>query len=456
MAVERPGAARMRSTQTLTQPSSLGVGTVRQVLLSAAALLLAVGMIYYYSGVLIPLRQRQFELPGVTLGNWSDLYPRWLGACELLRHGRNPYSPEVTQEIQRGFYGRPIDRSKLDDPKDPQAFAYPLYVAFLFVPLLHFSFESVRNVFTGVLVLLTAASILLWMRALRVRLRLRAVLLALVAAMSSYAVVDGLHLQQLTLLVAALIAASMAALATERLYLAGVLLALATVKPQLAVLVLAFLLLWTVGAWRSRKWFAVGFGSAMAALLIGSEVVLPGWFLFWRQQTRAYIGYVKPSLLVGLLGQQTAMVVAAVAILICVVLFWRVRKEPPGSAPFNFALVVALLLTVLFLPNAGGAKYNQVLLIPAVVWLLTSGRVLARKTGLARIAWLIAVNVLTWEWVLALPVSFAGLVLRHGFQREMTLFVAGPELLVYFFPLALALFVLSAPTSQLWPPLRNA
>src|SRR5580692_8091513 len=34
-------------------------------------------------------------------GNLSDLYPRWLGARELLLRHRNPYSDEITLEIQK-------------------------------------------------------------------------------------------------------------------------------------------------------------------------------------------------------------------------------------------------------------------------------------------------------------------------------------------------------------------
>jgi len=49
-------------------------------------------------------------------GNLSDLYPRWLGARELLLHGRDPYSPEITREIQRGYYGRELDSSRPNDP----------------------------------------------------------------------------------------------------------------------------------------------------------------------------------------------------------------------------------------------------------------------------------------------------------------------------------------------------
>ncbi len=77
-------------------------------------------------------------------GNLSDLYPRWLGARELLRHGRNPYSSEITVEIQRGYYGRPIDPARPYDPKDQQGFAYPVYVVFLLAPIVDLPFNVVQ------------------------------------------------------------------------------------------------------------------------------------------------------------------------------------------------------------------------------------------------------------------------------------------------------------------------
>ena len=84
-------------------------------------------------------------------GNLSDLYPRWLGARELLRHGRNPYSPEITREIQQGYYGRPLDPTRADDPKDQQAFAYPAYVVFLIAPTIDLPFNTVQKGFRWLL-----------------------------------------------------------------------------------------------------------------------------------------------------------------------------------------------------------------------------------------------------------------------------------------------------------------
>src|ERR1700722_11607104 len=74
----------------------------------------------------------------------SDLYPRWLGARELLRHGRNPYSAEITREIQQGYYGRALDPARPDEIKDQQGFAYPVYVVFLLAPTVDLPFDRVQ------------------------------------------------------------------------------------------------------------------------------------------------------------------------------------------------------------------------------------------------------------------------------------------------------------------------
>src|ERR1700722_1043977 len=100
-------------------------------------------------------------------GNLSDLYPRWLGARELLRHGRNPYSAEITREVQQGYYGRPLDPARTGDPTDQQGFAYPVYVVFLLAPSVELPFDAVRIGFRWLLVGLAAASVVLWLKVLR-------------------------------------------------------------------------------------------------------------------------------------------------------------------------------------------------------------------------------------------------------------------------------------------------
>ena len=399
----------------------------------------------------MPIRQRQFEHFGSERGNGSDLYPRWVGARELLLHHNNPYSAEVTEEIQRGFYGHVLGRAEYqrnderirDSLSDPEEFVYPVYVVFLLAPSLPFSFATVSRVFMGILLVLTPSSLWLWMRGLGLRLRGWEAGLGLITVMSSYPVVDGLHLQQITLLVAGLMAGALAALERGWLVVAGVLMALTMVKPQLAILVVIFLLLWTLGEWRARWRFAAGFGGMMAVLLGASEVVLPGWFGMWRKALGSYAANHKPPLLLDMMGRGTAWMVAGLAMAAIAGVFWYVRKDAAAGRGFSFAVVAALALTVMVLPNAGRAYYNEVLLVPGVLWMATVGRELGEKNRLSDGMWWVAAGVLVAAWILALPPSVAVLAWHHRFEREATFLVTGPEFLMFFFPLFLGLFLAS-------------
>ena len=66
-----------------------------------AAALCAAGMWTYAGRVLIPYQISDAAAHGRPRGNLSDLYPRWLGARELLLHGRDPYSPKSRAKFSR-------------------------------------------------------------------------------------------------------------------------------------------------------------------------------------------------------------------------------------------------------------------------------------------------------------------------------------------------------------------
>src|SRR5258707_1637319 len=126
------------------------------------ALVMAGSMWFYFQRVLILYQQADASVHDRPRGNLSDLYPRWWGAHELLLHGRDPYSPAVTREIQLGYYGRVLDPNRPGDPKDEQGFAYPVYVVFLLAPTIHSPFAAVQRGVLLLLLALTAATIPLW------------------------------------------------------------------------------------------------------------------------------------------------------------------------------------------------------------------------------------------------------------------------------------------------------
>jgi hypothetical protein len=337
----------------------------------ALAVLASASTWFYVNRILRPQQIAEAAAHSRPRGNLSDLYPRWLGARELLLHRRNPYSAEITREIQQGYYGRPLDPALPNDPRDQQGFAYPAYVVFLLAPTVGLPFDAVQAGFRWLLVGMAAGSILLWLAVLRWKAAAGTVLILIVLVLGWWPMVQGLKLQQLSLLVAGLLALSGACVSRGWLLLAGGLLALATIKPQLAWPAVLWLLLWAASDWHSRRRFVFGFGLVMLLLLGGAQLLLPGWLRMFIEASRQYHHYTQnQSVLVWLFGSIAGRVLEVVSVALCAVCIWPVRREPATSQVFGRAFSLVLALTGLVVPMF--APYNQVLLVPAILALLQS------------------------------------------------------------------------------------
>ncbi len=370
-------------------------------------------MWFYVQHVLIPHQQADATLHGTPRGNLSDLYPRWLGARELLLRHRDPYSPELTREIQMGYYGRPLDSARPEDPKDQQSFAYPVYVVFLLAPTVSLPFPAVQVGFRWLLILVTIASVLLWLRSLHWRPPCATRVALAVITLGSFPVLQGIKLQQLSLLVGSLVAACAALLSGGAFLLAGVLLAFATIKPQLVLPVAAWLLLWSMSDWPRRKNFAWGFIATLALLCAAAEYVLPGWLGRFREAIGAYRQYTggAESVLDVLVTPGWGRVLAALALLVLAFVGWRLRREPSDSTIFQWMLALTLAVTVMVVPKS--APYNQVLLLPGLLLTGQNWRLLWTKNRLSRIITLIASFLISWPWLTAALLTVASLFLPN-------------------------------------------
>jgi len=385
------------------------------------ALLSAASMWFYVQWVLVPYQKADAAAHGRPRGNLSDLYPRWLGTRELLLHHRDPYSSEVTREIQSGYYGRPLDPRRMDDPrfnepKDQQGFAYPLHVIFLLAPTIGLPFPVVQAGFRWLLVILTLASVLLWLRVLRWRPSAATTAIIILLTLGSYAVVQGIKLQQLTLVVSALLAGCGAALVAGHFSLAGFLLALATIKPQLALPLAGWLTLWAASDWRRRQSFIWSFALSMAIFLGASEYILPGWMREFRDAVAAYRQYTggAGSLLDVLTTPWLGKILAAVAVLAVVVMGWKVRRTSHDSEAFSTMLALVLAVTLVIVPSF--APYNQVLLLPAVFLITISWKDLWSRGSLTRVACGLGLLVVGWPWL-----ASCGLMLASRFVSPSSL-----------------------------------
>ena len=147
-------------------------------------------------------------------------------------------------------------------------------------------------------------------------------MILIVLMLGWWPMVQGIKLQQLTLLVAGLLAACGACLAGGWLLLAGGLLALATIKPQLTWPLVLWLCLWAASDWRSRRRFVFGFGFVMLLLLGGAQLLLPGWLRMFVEAIRRYHQYTQnQSVLAVLFGSITGRILGG-----------RERRSPALSA----------------------------------------------------------------------------------------------------------------------------
>ncbi|MGA7768264.1 MAG: glycosyltransferase 87 family protein [Candidatus Sulfotelmatobacter sp.] len=372
-------------------------------------LLVAIGTSYYYFDLLLPqarLRDAANEMVG-GYAYGGDFYPIWLTGRELLFHGSNPYTQEMTREIQIGLYGRPMDPSRpADPPANFRAFAYPLYADLLAAPLLPLGFNAVRVALGVLLPLLTAASLVLWLRAFRLQVSPGTLAMAIILVLVSYPVLEGLYAQQVGLLVGAALAMSAAALARERLILAGMLLAFASVKPQLVWLLALWLLLWAVNDWKDRKRFVLSFSLTLALLVVVSQLALPGWFVGWWHSLVGYSRYTLPPLTQLVLGRFLGIVVGLALLAFAGAICWRTRRQPAGSASFSLALSFVLAVTVILAPT-GGAVYDQVVLLPAICWLGFRRSEILNASRPMRVLALTALVALCWQWFVACGVALA-------------------------------------------------
>ncbi|MFZ0762205.1 MAG: glycosyltransferase family 87 protein [Candidatus Sulfotelmatobacter sp.] len=347
--------------------------------------------------------------PGQRPRALTDLYPRWYGARELLLHHRDPYNAAVTREIQLAYDGR------------EQRFAYPLYAIFLVAPTIGMQFHSAQVVFLWFLAAVTGLSLALWLSVVRLRLSLPVRITLFATVFLSIPVLQGLSLLQFGLLVAGLLAGATAAIVSGQLFLAGTLLAVATIKPPMCLLALCWLALWASGNWRQRRSLPLGFASMLAILVLASEFLVPGWVLRYPGVLASYAKHTAPITLAEVLLPHWLHWPVAIAALLVVTQFcWKVRRQPASSDSFLLALAFALSLTVLIVPTAL-PPYNDVLLLPAILLILRRWQDLWSLSPRLRIVISLLIEIVILPWLLAMVVTFASLMPTRPWLLKLAL-----------------------------------
>lgn len=348
---------------------------------------------WYFAAVIAPAGLGA-NAPTVKQG----LFPEWYGSREMLLQSRDPYSTETTKEIQAGIYGEAL--RAYNYARNQHRFAYPVFFAFFFFPLAILPFSAAELVALAGCIAATALSVTLWRQ--RSDLRLDGLVCG-VFVFASYPVVLGLQLRQPTLIIAALLAGVVYCVRSNRLMLAGILAALSTCKPQLAIAVLLPLSIWSIAEWRARKRFLTAAAGGLATLLLASELACSGWFTRWLWTLRAYTQYAgtRPLLADVLHGH---FVVSAGVVLVGAVV-WVSYRYCDQNLLFAVCFSIAAF-QLLF----SFQIYNEVLLVPVALWLAGNGSKIQSRGQLHILCCSCTWIVLGVGWTAAIGLSVANLV----------------------------------------------
>ncbi len=219
----------------------------------------------------------------------NDFLVHWMGTRSLVRDGLDPYSDEVALRIQTAAYGRAAQ------PGEHQLrVAYPLYSIIVFLPFaLVGDFTLARALWMTVLEAALVLLAFLSLRLARWRVGPFMLILLLLFSLLWYHGFRPLINGNAVILVTLGLVGGFLALRAGADELAGVLFAFTTIKPQVVVLVLAFVVFWAFVRGRTRM---VGWMVGTVILLSASAaLIIPNWILENLREVIIYPSYNPPG-----------------------------------------------------------------------------------------------------------------------------------------------------------------
>ena len=302
------------------------------------------GFSWFYGFVVAPA--------GYSTGGFAlhpDLYGAWNGSRQILLHRSTPYAAEVTAQNQTVIYGQIVPGHV------EQQYAYPAFAAFPLAPFALLPFGVTQSVAFVAFLILTPLSAMWWKDS-----RSDALLTTLLV-LSAYPVILALQVRQPTLLFAPLIAAATAHVRSHPV-VAGVLLGLATAKPQLAVLACIPLLFWVVAGWRERRTFLFSLVTTVVVLFGAATLLVPSWFFQWIHVLSTYSRYGGETLAAHFGGSTVGSIISVLIGVTVLFVCLRWREDVSFSIAFSIAALSLIMAYQI---------YNDVMLLAPILWLVS-------------------------------------------------------------------------------------
>ncbi len=331
----------------------------KQAVLGFVALLLFLGA----CGVLFPAN---LAFAKQNSGG-NDFLARWMGARYFLQ-GVQPYDDRVGLATQQWIYGHAADPSR---GEDLSRFAYPLYAMIIFGPFGLLDFTAARALWMTLLEMGTAAFALLAAAIAGWGSQRGKTVIWILFALGGYfelrAIINGNPVVLACLFLAAAIFLFGRGLHRQ----AGIVLAFATIKPQIVIFPILWLTFWCL--YQKRYSLLVAFGLTLAALIGVSTLLVPNWILLDFREVINYTSYTEPGTPAAVLGAWFGTAGRAAgwvcSLLMLAGLIW-VWIQNLGGSYRNFLFILAITISaapMLGIPFDPGNEY--LLLLPIALGL---------------------------------------------------------------------------------------
>lgn len=219
----------------------------------------------------------------------NDFLVHWVGTRAFINEGISPYSDQVALRIQNLVYGRPALAGEHE-----LRVAYPFYSIFLFLPFSLISdYMIARAVWMTVLEIAIIASIIITFKTINWKPKILTSILLIVFGLFWYHGLRSLINGNAVVMILLVISLVLYGIKIRQDELVGLCLALMTIKPQVVIVFVLFVIFWAIFNRRIKIifWFL---GTTIVLVLIGL-FLLPNWLIEFLREVMRYPGYNPPG-----------------------------------------------------------------------------------------------------------------------------------------------------------------
>lgn len=347
-------------------------------------------------------------LVGLTLANYrfsaqnpggNDFLARWMGARKWLMEGISPYDPRVSLATQEMIYGHPANP---EEGEDLNHFVYPLTSMVFFAPFGLLEYLPARALWMTILELSLMGLAIVSMRLVRWQPKRIWTILLVLFSLLWYHGFRTIIIGQFAAIEALLITSALLLLRDEKDIGAGILFALSISKPQMAFLIIPFVLIWAYS--QHRFSFIWSLFASSLGLFVLSLLFIPNWPLQMLWQLLQYPSYTQTGSPIDIIAASIPGLSVKLNIGLHIVIWgyliveWILTWKKPTQW-FLWAAMMTLVITNFVTPRT--ATTNYVMLLPVLVLILKILRQRWGKVGEGVVGFVL-VSLLFGLWLLFL------------------------------------------------------